>query len=307
MSTPTSPLSIAIIGAGRIGSAYAYQLSRAGHHVTVIARPGSRRLAQLRRDNGIALTTGERAQTTVADHLDGQAPYDLVIVTVLAHQAGELLPALRRSQARRVHFMFVTPEAARLRAGVGADRASFGMAAVLATVDGDGRLSLTIPKNKSMQGDEFLVDLFQAAGLPSVLEDDMGRWLRSQAPLTLAMEAVAGAGMAHKRGATWGEAKVGARALRAGYSILREFGETPYPRNKNQISRAPRFMLTLILWGVSRSRFRETVGNSAAEYQGLIGLFAAEAGQRPELREAVDALRALQTGLATQTRAVQRA
>ena len=66
-------------------------------------------------------------------------------------------------------------------------------------------------------------------------------------------------------------------------------------------------MLTLILWGVSRSRFRETVGNSAAGYQGLIGLFAAEAGQRPELREAVDALRALQTGLATQTRAVQRA
>ena len=84
------------------------------------------------------------------------------------------------------------------------------MAAVLATVDGDGRVSLTIPKNRSMQGDEFLVDLFQAAGLPSVLEDDMGRWLRSQAPLTLAMEAVAGAGMAHKHGATWGEAKVGA-------------------------------------------------------------------------------------------------
>ena len=52
---------------------------------------------------------------------------------------------------------------------------------------------------------------------------------------------------------------------------------------------------------------RETVGYSAAEYQGLIALFAAEAGQRPELREAVDALRALQAGPATQMRAVQRA
>jgi hypothetical protein len=36
-STPTSPLSIAIIGVGRIGSAYAYQLARAG-------RPSGKRL-----------------------------------------------------------------------------------------------------------------------------------------------------------------------------------------------------------------------------------------------------------------------
>jgi 2-dehydropantoate 2-reductase len=40
----SSRLSIAIIGGGRIGSAYAYQLARAGHDVTVVARPGSRRL-----------------------------------------------------------------------------------------------------------------------------------------------------------------------------------------------------------------------------------------------------------------------
>ena len=72
------------------------------------------------------------------------------------------------------------------------------------------------------------------------------------------------------------------------------------------MSRAPRFMLTLIPWGVSRSRFRETVRNSAAEYRGLIDLFAAEAGQRPELREAVDALRAAGRA-ATKARAVQRA
>src|SRR4051812_30790513 len=96
-STPSSPLSIAVIGAGRIGSAHAYQLRRIGHDVTVVARPGSRRLAQLERDRGIVLTTGERASVTVTDHLDEQAPFDLVIVTVLAHQAGAVLPALQRS------------------------------------------------------------------------------------------------------------------------------------------------------------------------------------------------------------------
>jgi 2-dehydropantoate 2-reductase len=293
MSAPTSPLSVAVIGAGRIGTAFAYQLRRAGHDVTVVARPGSRRLAQLQRDRGIVLTAGERASVTVADHLDEQEPFDLVIVTTLAHQVDALLPALQRSQARCVHFMFVTPEAERLRSAVGARRATFGMAAVLATLDSDGRLGLTIPKAKAMQGDQRLVDLFQAAGMPSTLERDMGRWLRSQTPLTIAMEGVAVAGMRHKRGATWAEAKTGARGLRAGFSILRELGETPYPGSKNQISRAPRFVLTLILWGVSRSRYRETVGNSAEECRGLIDLLAAEGGQSPALRKAVDAVLAL--------------
>jgi 2-dehydropantoate 2-reductase len=252
------------------------------------------RLAQLQRDHGIVLTTGERAGTTVADRLDEQAPFDLVIVTVLAHQVGALLPALERSQARCVHFMFVTPEADRLRSAVGPGRATFGMAAVLATLDGDGKLGLAIPKTRAMQGDQRWVDLFEAAGMPSRLEGDMGRWLRSQTPLTIAMESVAVAGMRHKRGATWAEARAGANGLRAGFSILRDLGEIPYPGSKNQISRAPRLLLTLILWGVSRSRYRETVGNSSEECRGLIGLLAAEGRQNPALRKSLDAVLALQ-------------
>ena len=180
-STPV--LSLAIIGAGRIGSALAYQLRRAGHDVTVVARPNSRRLTQLRHDGGIVLTTGERAEATVADRFDDAKPFDLVIVTVLAHQVEALLPDLQRSRARCVHFMFVTPETERLRSVVGADRVTFGMAAVLATLDGEGRLGLTIPKTKAMQGDQRWVDLFQAAGMPAKLEQDMGRWLRSHVPV----------------------------------------------------------------------------------------------------------------------------
>jgi 2-dehydropantoate 2-reductase len=110
--------------------------------------------------------------------------------------------------------------------------------------------------------------------------------------------------MRHKRGATWAEAKTGARGLRAGFSVLRELGETPYPRSKNQISRAPRFLLTLILWGVSRSRFRETVGNSSEECRGLIDLMAGEGKQKPALRETVDAVLALRPSHATQMSAV---
>lgn len=41
----SSPLRIVVLGAGKIGSAFAFQLARTGHHdVTVVARPGSVRL-----------------------------------------------------------------------------------------------------------------------------------------------------------------------------------------------------------------------------------------------------------------------
>jgi 2-dehydropantoate 2-reductase len=299
-SVGTSPLSIAVVGVGRIGSAFAYQLDKAGHYVTVVARPGSKRLTQLQRDGGILRTTGERARVTVADHLDEQEPFDLVIVSVLAHQVDELLPVLGHSQARCVHFMFVTPEGERLRAAVGAERATFGMAAVLSTLDRDGKLDLTIPKTKAMQGDQRWVDLFEAAGMPSKLETDMARWLRSQTPLTLAMESVAATGMEHKRGATWAEAKVGAKGLRAGFSILRGLGEKPYPGNKNQMSHAPRFVLTFILRAVSRSKYRETVGNSSQEVQALIELLTNEAGRSPALSKDVDAVRGLWPTLTAQ-------
>ncbi|WP_157887521.1 ketopantoate reductase family protein [Frondihabitans sp. PAMC 28766] len=291
MSTTKTPHRIAIIGVGRIGSALAFQLARAGHTVTVMARPGSVRLQQLRRDGGIVSTDGERAAVTVNDRLDEDTPFDLVIVTLLAHQIEPLIPVLARSQARSVHLMFVTPEAERLTAEIGAGRVSFGLAAVLATLDDDGKLGLNIPKTKAAQGDQRWVDLFQEAGMPARLEEHMGRWLRYQAPLTVAMESVAVTGMTHPRGATWSEAAAGARGLRAGYAIYRENGETPYPVSKNRLSGAPLPMLTFVLWSVSRGRYRETVGNSAEECRGLADLLIAQGG--PASSASVNAIRVL--------------
>ena len=60
--TPSQPLRIAIVGAGQIGSAFAFQLARiGGHDVGVVARPGSTRLRQLRRDGAIVDVKGEQA------------------------------------------------------------------------------------------------------------------------------------------------------------------------------------------------------------------------------------------------------
>ena len=85
---------------------------------------------------------------------------------------------------------------------------------------------------------------------------------------------------AHKRGATWAEARVGARGAKSAYSILREFGDAPYPGMPSLISRTPLPMATLMLWGVSRSRFREAIGTSQEECRGLVDLLVAEARQR---------------------------
>ena len=76
----------------------------------------------------------------MAGGLDEQAPYDLVIVTLLAHQAEPLLPVLRRSAASCVQFMFNTFEPGRLQAAIGPARCAFGMPFVQATLDADGRL-----------------------------------------------------------------------------------------------------------------------------------------------------------------------
>lgn len=296
MPSPTAQRSIAVIGAGRVGSAFAYQLARAAHDVTVVARPGSRRLAQLRRDGGIVRDTGEMAQVTVTDALDTARPYDLVIVTVLAHQVHAVLPEIQASRARQVHFMFVTPEYQRLAAAVAPKRATFGMAAVLAVIKPDGRLNLKIPKTKAMQGDEDLVAVMEAAGMPAKYEAQAGRWLRSQTPLTIAMTSVTGTGMRHKKGATFTEARTGALGLKAAFDIIKAAGETPYPRNKAQMSGMPTPVLAFILRAVSRSRYRETVGNSAEETRGLIELLTAEAKQWPELRDKVSKILALNPG-----------
>jgi 2-dehydropantoate 2-reductase len=293
MPSSTAPRSIAVIGAGRIGSAFAFQLAQAGHEVTVVARPGSKRLDQLRRDGGIRRDTGEKARVTVADALDTAKPYDLVIVTVLAHQVDAVLPELRATAAGQVHFMFVTPEYQRLTEAVVPKRATFGMAAVLSVIKPDGSMNLEIPKAKAMQGDEGFVAMMEAAGMPAKYEPKAGRWLRSQTPLTIAMTSVAGTGMQHKKGATFSEAGVGARGLKAAFGIIKALGETPYPRNKAQMSGMPTPILAFILRFVSRSHYRETVGNSAEETRGLIALLTAEAERRPELREQVDAVLAL--------------
>jgi len=282
-------LRIAVLGVGRIGSTFAFQLARTGEHeVTVVARPGSPRLQELQRDNGIANIKGERASVTITDTLDEATPYDLVIVTLLAHQVDAVLPALQRSAARCIQFMFVTFEPERLRDAVGVERCSFGMPFVQANFDGDGRLNATIGAGgqKTIMSQPRWVDLFNAAGLPAALEPEMPLWLRCHVPLCVAFESISVAGVRRGNGASWGEAMVIARGVRESFALIEGLGFRIYPRAKSLINASPTPAVAAMLWSMSRIRpFRELLATGKDECRALVDVMVTAAPQaKPPVR-----------------------
>jgi 2-dehydropantoate 2-reductase len=275
------PLRIAVIGVGGIGSAFAFQLARTGHHdVTAIARPGSLRFQQLQRDLGIVDVKGEHAPTRVADVLDEQTPYDLVLVTLQAHQVDAVLPALQRSAARSVQFMFNNFDPERLRDAVGADRCSFGMPFLQATVTPEGKLNATIGAagQKSKMDDHGWVNVFIAAGLPAVFEPRMLLWLRCHVPLGAAFESVCVAGVRRGGGASWAECMVIAHGMQESFTLVKRLGYPIYPTGKKVLSSSPAWVPASMLWFMSRLKsFRELLATGINECRALVDVLVANA------------------------------
>ena len=280
-TSPSPSLRIAVVGVGAIGSTFAFQLARTGQHdVTAIARPGSARLQQLQRDNGIVDINGERANVRVADTLDEQTPYDLVIVTLLAHQVDAVLPALQRSAAKCVQFMFNNFDPKRLQDAVGAERCSFGMPFVQATVDSGGKLKATIGAGgqKTRMSQQSWVDIFVAAGLPAVVEPDMCLWLRCHVPLCVAFESVSVAGVRRGGGASWGESMTLAHGLHESFALIQRLGYALYPSGKVWLNRSPAWMVAGMLWSMSRiTAFRELLATGLGECGALVDVMVAAA------------------------------
>ena len=277
----SSPLRIAVLGAGKIGSAFAFQLVHVGgHNVTVIARPGSLRMQQLQRDNAIINVKGQRASVQVSEALDEQTPYDLVIVTLLAHQTDALLPILTRSAAKSIQFMFNTFHPERLQEAIGGERCCLGMPFVQATLDSDGRLKSTIGAGgqKTIMSQQCWVDVFNAAGLPAALEPDMALWLRCHTPMCVAFESVSVAGERRGGGASWKEALTLARGVHASYKLITRLGYQVYPKAKQRINDRPTVSLAAMLWSISRVRpFRELLATGEAECGALVDSMVAAA------------------------------
>ncbi len=293
MSGTSPPLRIAIVGVGKIGSAFAFHLAGAGaHDVTVVARPGSARLEQLTRDEAVVDIHGVKARVRAADKLDENAPYDLVIVTLLAHQVAPLLPALQRSAAQCIQFMFNTFEPERLQAAIGPERCAFGMPFVQATLDAGGRLKAVVNAGgqKTIMDRRRWVDVFTAAGLPATLEPDMPLWLRCHAPFCVAFESVSVAGERRGGGASWRDVSRLSRGVHASFALIRSQGHAIYPQAKKRIDASPPWVMAAVLWSVSRIRsFRELLATGEAECRALVDVMAAAAP--PALAPRIEAMK----------------
>lgn len=272
--TPSTPLRIAIVGAGQVGSGFAFQLVRIGHHdVSVVARPGSSRLQQLQRDGAIIDINGKRAPVSVADTLDETVPYNLVIVTLPAHQTNAVLPSLQRSAATCILFMGNNFAPETLQAAVGAGRSALGMPFVQAMLNPEGRLKLTITAagQKTIMDQQRWVDMFNAAGLSTAIEPNMKLWLRCHAPMCVAFESVSVAGMKRGGGASWNEAYILAKGVHASFKLINALGYDIYPRTKRRLAASPVAGLAAMLWTISRIRsFREVLATGKAECCALV-------------------------------------
>jgi 2-dehydropantoate 2-reductase len=197
---------VAILGAGRIGSTFAHRLARAGHAVTVVARGA--RLEALRRDPVIATVDAGDAPVRVASALDPAVAFDLVVVTVQAHQVAPLLPRLQASAAKSILFLFNTfGSLDSFREQVGAERSVFGFPTMIANFV-DGKLKATIdgPGMATTLSSPEVAEVLAQAGLPTEIEADMSSFLRSHAAFVVPL--MAAGHLTWNRGSnlTWTEA-----------------------------------------------------------------------------------------------------
>lgn len=280
-------MNIALIGPGAIGSTLAFQLSRAGHQVTVVAR--GERLRFFEQEQAIVRTDGERAAVAVCAQLDPAIAYELVLVTVLATQVDAMLPSLKASAARKVMFLFNTFDSvAPLREAVGAQRFSFGFPGGIFCLLLEGRIRPTIRAGTTVD-DPQLAALFEGAGIPTTIETDMQSWLRTHAAMVAPLMSVGVIAHTQRRGVTWAEGRAHAHAFRAGFDLVHAVGNAWVPKSLGTLSRLPQVLLTLLLWAMSRTTMiRELGALGTTEPRMLIDMMTAA---RPELAAPLVAIR----------------
>jgi 2-dehydropantoate 2-reductase len=272
-----------------MGTAFGFQLARAGHEVTLVAR--GERLARLRADGAIETVMGERATVSATEALDPCVPWDGVMVTVLAHQVGALLPALKASAARSIVFLFNTLAPLQTyRDAVGAERASFGFPVGTALlVDGQVKANFTGPGMATYLGDAAWVKTLREAKMRTVHMPDMESFLRAHAAFVIPLMASGWVAFERKSGITWSEARQYSRAMREGFDLVRSLGHAIVPGDVALLDKLPQPLVAAILWAMSRTQLQRDLGSMGPG----------------EARELIDALTALAPGQGATLRAIR--
>jgi 2-dehydropantoate 2-reductase len=281
-------MKILVIGPGRIGSAFAFHLSLAGHDIAVLARGA--RLETLRRAGAIVAVDGRRASIRVLTEIDPAAAYDLVLVTVLAHQVQALLPALSASAAKSILFMFNTFDTTRRwREAVGADRFAFGFPNMIAFLEDDKLRSVVDgPGMVTTLTSPHWAAVFKQAGLPTEVESDIDSWLRTHVAFVVPLMIAAQWTWKRNTLLSWAEGRRLMRAMREGFALVRALGHEIKPRFVALCARMPAPILTGLLWAFSRtSAVRDLGAFGPGEVRSLIDSMVAAGPQRTDTLKSI--------------------
>ena len=82
MTKPTTPLQVAVLGAGAVGCFYGGMLARAGHHVTLIGRPQHVQVFQAHGLRMQTLTFDDTVKVAASTEAAAVAGADLVLFAV---------------------------------------------------------------------------------------------------------------------------------------------------------------------------------------------------------------------------------
>jgi 2-dehydropantoate 2-reductase len=252
---------IAIIGAGPVGCAFALHLVKAGHDVTIIGR--GQRLANLEQNGGILAKKSEKAtevsKTPVkaVGSLDTSKPWDLILLTITEHQFDEPLIATLQAcpKTTQILFMFNTfGSLDKYFEKLGKERCVMGFPAISASFY-EGALVhqfLSFGQITIISSPEWRA-VFSAAEITCVHEPDMQSWLRTHAALVVGfLSAIVAAGK-KKSGLTWTEAQLSSGAAREGFALVKKLGNNITPRFVYYLGVAsPAFVLTGLLWVMTR-------------------------------------------------------
>lgn len=149
---------------------------------------------------------------------------------------------------------------------------------VQATVDAGGNLKAKVGASgqKTKMNYPHWVDLFNAAGMPAVMEPNMLLWPRCHTPLCIAFESVSVVGDRRGGGASWAESMALARGLQESLSHILRLGYRLYPSGKVLLHASPVWVLAGMLIGVSRIKsFRELLATGAGECLALVEVLVA--------------------------------
>ena len=274
-------MKILVYGTGVLGSLYAARLSAAGNDVTVLDR--LHRLADIR-EHGIVLEeaiSGRRSVEVVgvAEELEPEELYDLVLVPVRKTHLSSVLPALAKNR-HTPNVLFMVNSASdpgEIANALGRERVLLGFPGAGGTLEGmvvrykilprwiqpttmgelDGRVS---PRLKRISG------AFEEAGFPVAISSDMPSWQKTHIALVspIANAIYAAGGDNYRLARTRDGLVLMVRAWREGFQVLEAIG-TPITPPKLKVLKWIPELLQIVLWRqVLDTKFAEIVATRHA-------------------------------------------